>query len=452
MRSSRRRRFTRATAHGGWRTWITCASLVVAAALSPPAVAWEEDIHYGLTFWLGTRAGFSRQDADIIARATQSYDDSEHAAAISTVLWIILSEDEGAARELQRKHFPTDAPFPSPPIRRAVAPNSPSARRAAEAALAPSNSAIALVELGEALHPFQDSWSHQGVPDIPFNLRPNMISAHPAARGGWRSHDADLTHLHVTDTLEMARETYALLTTYLTRNPSRRERPSEPWDKLAPIVRELAVAANTAAKDAWAVANIPEQRAGLSAMTNSSSQTLGVRVLAPPRSTQRTLPGQHLSASEMGRLLAEAQAFLAKWLERRDIGGALEHVAVERLAAQLAGSSAVAPSAREWCEKVLTMYLIDDHTAVSGVGHGDPTRAGYAQLPRAPQRDGPFRATRSGGAVPLLATDFVPTDVSGSPGYALVLTLNRLTHDTVCIVWESIAGRWSITRLLPMVH
>src|SRR5439155_26739836 len=37
--------------------------------------AWEEDVHYVLTFWPATRAGFSRNDADQIAKADQSYDD-----------------------------------------------------------------------------------------------------------------------------------------------------------------------------------------------------------------------------------------------------------------------------------------------------------------------------------------------------------------------------------------
>ena len=54
--------------------------------------------------------------------------------------------------------------------------------------------------------------------------------------------------------------------------------------------------------------------------------------------------------------------------------------------------------------------------------------------------------------VRLLASDFVATDASGSAGFALVLTLNRLTHDTVSLVWENEGGRWSIARVLPVVH
>jgi hypothetical protein len=33
--------------------------------------AWESDVHYVLTWWLAVKAGFSRGDADTIARADQ---------------------------------------------------------------------------------------------------------------------------------------------------------------------------------------------------------------------------------------------------------------------------------------------------------------------------------------------------------------------------------------------
>ena len=80
---------------------VAAAILAAVAMGSTGVVAWEEDLHYGLTFWLATQAGFSRNDADEIARGDQSYDDSEHTSAIPTVLWIVLSSDTGAARDLQ---------------------------------------------------------------------------------------------------------------------------------------------------------------------------------------------------------------------------------------------------------------------------------------------------------------------------------------------------------------
>jgi hypothetical protein len=219
---------------------LVCVALTILSSAS--LRAWEEDLHYVLTFWLATQAGFSREDADQIAKGDQSYDDSEHTSAIPTVLWIILTNDMGAARELQLKHFPSDALLPSPPARRAVAPNSPTARKAVEAALNAGESATALVALGEAFHPFQDSWSHQGVPDIPYNMKPNLISAHPQARGGWKSHNADLTAGHVEETLDVARQTYLLLDRFLNQNARYRRRPAAAWSALEPVVRALAAA------------------------------------------------------------------------------------------------------------------------------------------------------------------------------------------------------------------
>ena len=154
------------------------AFLLAALALSPVSVvAWEVDVHYMLTFWLATQAGFDRQHADQIAAGNQSYDESPHHAAVSTMIWAVLPfGDEGRARDLQLKHFPSDAPLPSPPQRRLVTANGEIARSAVGAAIRTTQSSTALFGLGEALHPFQDSWSHQGVPDVPFGIEPNLSS------------------------------------------------------------------------------------------------------------------------------------------------------------------------------------------------------------------------------------------------------------------------------------
>ena len=51
---------------------VISASLVV---LAPSALlAWEEDLHYGLTKWLAYKAGFSLADAETIALGTIEID------------------------------------------------------------------------------------------------------------------------------------------------------------------------------------------------------------------------------------------------------------------------------------------------------------------------------------------------------------------------------------------
>src|SRR5688572_22474221 len=109
---------------------VALASLVFALQLSRPASAWEQDVHHLLTFWLAFQSGFSRADADEIAKGAQSYDDSAHAGAIGSVTFGVLLGDEGASRSVRDKHFPSDAPIPSPPIRRVVTPNNDVAQQA----------------------------------------------------------------------------------------------------------------------------------------------------------------------------------------------------------------------------------------------------------------------------------------------------------------------------------
>jgi hypothetical protein len=426
-------------------TFVCVAFTTSAASLR----AWEEDVHYVLTFWLATQAGFSRDDADQIAQGDQSYDDSEHRSAIPTVLWIVLTNDTGAARELQLKHFPSDALLPSPPARRAVAPNNPAARKALEAALAAGESATALIAFGEAFHPFQDSWSHQGVPDIPYNLKPNLISAHPQARGGWKSHNADLTALHVEETLDMARQTYLLLDRFLSQNTRFRRQPAAPWATLEPIVRAFATARTPAEKAAWASRHVPEQRAQQVLHAVAPGSRARMRVLSPPLFNSTGSSTQQLSVADQASLLGAINGFMGVWLGQTDVDAALKYVDPAGLIEQLAGDGGLTTAAavQDWAGKFLTIQLIDDHSAVNDAGHGDPLHPRYSELPRRPQPTGPFKATRKVDFPRLGARDVLATDLVAG-GFAVVLDNEDLTHDALTVVWRRVSDRWLVTRLL----
>lgn len=410
--------------------------------------AWEEDLHYVLTFWLATQAGFSREDADQIAKGDQSYDDSEHTSAIPTVLWIILTNDTGAARELQLKHFPSDALLPSPPARRAVAPNSPTARKAVDAALNAGESATALIALGEALHPFQDSWSHQGVPDVPYDMKPNLISAHPQARGGWKSHNADLTALHVEDTLDVAHQTYLLLDRFLNLNARFRRRPAASWPTLEPVVRAFATARTPTEKAAWASRYVPEQRAQQMLHAVAPGGRGRIKVLSPPLFNARGKPSP-LAPADQASLLETSNEFLRLWFGHSDVDAALKYVDATGLLEQFAsdGGLTTAAAVEEWSGKFLTIQLIDDHAAVNDAGHGDALHPRYSELPRRSQPTGVFRATRTMDAPRLGARDLLPTDLVAG-GVAMVLDNEDLTHDALTVVWRRTGDRWMIARLL----
>jgi hypothetical protein len=200
--------------------------LCVAVLLSSKGLhGWEGDLHYLLTFWLADHAGFSRAAANRIAEGARLYDESTYFSAIGSVLWAVLTNDNGAAQSVRDRHFASDGPLPSPPQRRAVRPNSASARRAVETVLAQPDDM--LLELGEVLHPLQDSWSHQGVPDAPLGFNEEFAFGHPKTRGGWSEHRADKTDLYPDDALETARVTYEVLLRYLETRPSDRKHAAD---------------------------------------------------------------------------------------------------------------------------------------------------------------------------------------------------------------------------------
>jgi hypothetical protein len=413
--------------------------------------AWEEDVHYVLTFWLATQAGFSRNDADQIAKADQGLDDSEHTGAIPTVLWIILTQDLGAARDLQLKHFPNDANLPSPPLRRVVTPNGLSARKPVESALNPGDSATGLIALGEAFHPFQDSWSHQGVPDIPYNLRANLISAHPAQRGGWKSHNADLTYLHVDDTVDTARETYRFLVQFLQQNARYGRHPAAPWAAIEPAVREFAKAETPSAKAQWATQHVPEaqpERIGHAVIAGS---TMRIRALSPPLFASRS--GQtRLDSADQAALLRTASEFFRQWITQGDVDSALRHVNLQELAGQFEADKSLSTigTVEEWCKKFLTIQLIDDHKAVNEAGHGDPSHPRYRELPIRPSANGVFKATRRGDPPSITGRDLIPTDLVEQPAVAMVLSNESAVRDALTLVWRKVGGQWWIVRLFAI--
>ena len=428
---------------------MTC---IASLHFSVATYAWEEDVHYVLTFWIANKAGLSRQHADAVATANQGLDDSDHNAAIPTVLWIVLRGDEGAARDLQLKHFPTDASLPSPALRRVVAPNSPAARRRMEQVVTTPMAATTLQELGESLHPLQDSWSHQGVPDIPFNLRPNLISAHPKARGGWRSHDADTTNLHIDEVVQVARASYDAITRLLSKNVGLRDHAATPWAELEPVVRSFAAAATPEAKAEWARRWIPESDRSSASDAGLGRSRTNVTVLTPPSDVSSQNATDSSFQPDRG-LLNAAKAFLVSWLTDHDVRGAMNGIDLTQVSNQLGTSAASAAnlsSTAVWCQKVLTLLLVADHGVINGYGHGDPDATGYDEIPLTPTLNGRFRARPALAAPGLLVTDFVRSDVGGDPALALVLAIPGSRSDTVTLLWRRISGQWKIVALFPL--
>lgn len=221
----------------------------------------EQDVHYGLTFYLAYMAGFESTQAERIAEASERYDEGDYDPATFSVGLILLSKDAGASTAVRDKHFPSDSPIPAPPAMRRVLPDNPHAEGLLNEKLYalehPQGRSIneLITEFGLALHPLEDSWSPQGVPDSPFRpvkqFRPDLTWGHPCDRGGWARHDADLTYLHPNEVLEMASRVYRAMIDVLSIRPELRARPAVRWSELAARVRTFAEADTKTAKRTW---------------------------------------------------------------------------------------------------------------------------------------------------------------------------------------------------------
>ncbi len=446
--------------------WRRAVYVVVVASLclarQPSLAAWEKDTHYGLTLWLGLRAGFSLSDAKRVAELTQGDDEGFVTPATMTESIALLIGDVSGARLTGRRHFPTSGAIPGEPAGRAVVPNSPAARHLLDAAIA-FQGADELDRLGEAFHPFQDSWSHQGIPDTPLRpgpaIRRLIALSHPAARGGWRQHNADLTYRFPQDALDTGRATFEAMCAFLKTHPRRAQRPCASWSALEADVRSFARASTRDEKRAWFAAHLQHASVDLEELVNVSLPgqskirerlawfaTWGTTAVA-----RATTPGRAdivRAAMVVGRgqpaappppqLVERAQQFVALWLRDQNIDQAIQRVAWRALQAQF-GPEELDPSQDAiitWCRRFMTMWLVDDHGAIERAGHCDPKAAGYDELPQAPPREGPMAAGRL-EMKPLLPENLSP--VRGAfdgdpPAYAFVVQFTHHPRDSVVIV------------------
>ena len=218
-----------------------------AVALSMPALAWEADVHYGLTKWIALRVGYPEPQAEWIARGDQGVDDSwVTGPVIGTLLAACTGSDPSGSVTVHNNHFPSPKNPPNSAAERVVkagaswrdgSPRQPPRLDATEA----THSA-----LGQYLHTLQDTWSHQGEPDVPQFCQNQLGWGHATKRGGWSCHLADLTYRwNTTDVPKMAKATYDTLVL------GRGGKAAVPWQALAHKSGEFAFAKTKWQKDEW---------------------------------------------------------------------------------------------------------------------------------------------------------------------------------------------------------
>ncbi|MBE0619746.1 MAG: hypothetical protein IH605_04075 [Burkholderiales bacterium] len=201
---------------------ISVAAIALLALSSGNAIGYETDVHYGLTRWLARSAGFSEVEADEIARANERTDtgalDAKHA-----MIWrLCMLRDKNASARTRILHFRSQNPVPKDPPDRPVSHTESFAWLEVKTILNEhgTDSADRLNRFGQALHGLQDALSHAGIPDTVAICSRQWMWAHPEERGGYRSHQADLTYKDVPSCMTMAAITYDA-TSLMARNLGR---------------------------------------------------------------------------------------------------------------------------------------------------------------------------------------------------------------------------------------
>ena len=225
---------------------VVVALLLVGAPRA--ALAWEHDVHYGLTKWLALKAGFSSVDAEIIAAEDRKVDESwltgpMHMTVISACFGLTSTFGSGNVHD---RHFASKVNPPDNPAKRVVKP-----KEVWRGVLVPTPIRLGdsyLTDLGAYLHTLQDTWSHQGEPDVPPFCDARYGWGHARDRGGWSCHLADLTYWWARkrrDVLPMAERTYAILVAGAGTKSAPR------WQALQREVDEFAHLRTKWDKDQW---------------------------------------------------------------------------------------------------------------------------------------------------------------------------------------------------------
>jgi hypothetical protein len=451
--------------------------VAVAVALLWPHFcgAYEADVHFGLTKWLAIQAGFEPWQADSIAIGDQRVDsgDMQYIALLPT--YACLAHDKEAAERIGLLHFPAQGRVPAAPNQRAVAAGSEAAQRAVRDIWKsePSQAVFRLYLMGAALHTLQDSWAHQGAPDVPQPLGPlgacdpTFAWSNPSARGGWNSHKADLAHAWPTDTLAMAQATYSAL----QRMPAVLgvKRSPKAWATLTPKIAGFLHASTKTEQRKWFAAQGVGDVSFLEGISiPDGAERFDLRWPGrklPPLSTLQST--QHHIDQD---LLDAMSRFFTQWVSTTDFDALAGQMAAPAGAARpAADAQSLDPLPADKAELAarLRAWRIRDHGRIAELAHA--TQALNAQ-----QRSELSRIAHDPGQLALYKTPaeaYFPLLVNGpepSPllGFILypvkdstranaraiaVAKFRHAPYDTVVVLTERIENHWRIVAIRAVV-
>jgi hypothetical protein len=436
-------------------------------ALSSHSTGFESDVHFGLTQWLALQAGFDAQAATIIATGDQRVDSGDVQYVDLGLMYACLGKDDVGSRRAGAFHYPSSGHVPGPPELRVVTPGGDAAWKFALVAtkVPAEQTRYRLYELGEALHILQDSWAHQGIPDIPQPLEPFIICdatrawGHPKARGGWNSHKADLTMHWPTDTVSMAKATYDVLAQYPELEGSKRAPRS--WDEIRPALSRFVAASTKAEKKNWFAAQ------GL----GDVSFLEGISLPDGPKPLDLKWPGRKLTPlntlqSRQRDVPAEVlkfyTRFLERWLSATDFEALAAEFGVDTSKASKRGVSSIRLNRAELAGR-LRAWRVRDHGRVAEIAHAMQPLTPSQRVTLAEIGNGADAYARydspAGGVFPLLPRTpkaspslpfFVSTQGAAKGKNARAIAVVKFRHapyDTLAVVAEKLEGRWRVVSI-----
>jgi len=435
-------------------------SMIALTLCSSQLLGYEDDVHYGLTKWLALQAGLTAQEAEWMASEDVGYDHSVLSAPYLVTHYACIHKDAKASGLVQEKHFPGLGFVPCKQSRRLVVPGRKEARRKTADRIAnPSASTQTDIrKFGEGLHPFQDSWSHQGQSDSPLPLvcDSDYSWGHPGARGGWKSHKADLTADYPSDAMEMARESYDQICRFadvVLHRPCKAK-----FSSFAGDVEAFVKAKKKSEKRAWF------QSHGIADTTFLDDVSLP----DGPRYARAGVGGGKLNRSESQkyrRAISETEEgkFMLSFFERWVTGTGLSDLTTGSITSKgfrylSDGNDANELMDRESLSGLLKLWLVRDHGSVAEALHDVRVmrKVGVLQLVRATESMSRPYETVEEALLPLdpagTRIDVTRLDTEGSAVAYGVVRFRHAPRDTVMVVAGKEDGRYRVKAIASFVE
>lgn len=430
------------------------------------AIAYERDVHYGLTLWLAMKAGFDQSQATAIAWGNLKVDSGGPQEPDALLDYACTRRDPRAAQRVMARHFPAEVELPAPPSRRIVAPGSPYVRSIIQRTVGASKGReqVSLSLFGSALHTLQDSWSHAGVPEAPapseaIQCDSQLASGHPSSRGGAQSHAADLTYAYPEEVMSMAKSTYEAMVAYPPVQGKQREADS--WEDLAAAVEQFSKARTKTEKRMWFDSHGIKSTAFMQGISLPDGPAPGTLEFHNP-----LLPVLQQNASAQRDVPAEARVFFDTFMERWLSDTPAEQVVTEfgrtgnRRNAASIGKESAQLAAR------LKLWKMRDHGSVWRLAHQtqpfsarDITLINKLAVPSSLVHPSSVasafealvnKQAETSPILPFLVRD-LPASSAGTHRIVAIGRLKHLPYDTVGWIAEQTGRGWKLVDMVAVI-